>query len=118
MVGENDVRAIADEQITVHQHAARNELEDELLAVNGNGVPGIVPAGIARHKLEPLGKNVDNLALAFIAPLGANDDRCLTDFQLAAPSTIAPTIHQATAQIRAQLASLFSKYQQNSGRLK
>src|SRR5271165_3357474 len=122
MVGENNVRAIADEQITVHphaggaqsvhffdegkriqydpvaddttaafaQHAARDELEDELLAVDGNRVPGIVAAGITRYKLEPLGQNVNNLAFAFITPLGADDDRCLTDFQLAAPSTIAP----------------------------
>src|SRR5271165_7257004 len=71
------------------QNAAWNELKDELLAMDGNGVPGIVATGITRHKLEPLGENVNNLAFAFIAPLGADDHCCLTDLQLAAPFTIA-----------------------------
>ena len=73
------------------QHAAGNQLQDELLAVDGDRVSGIVAAGIARHDLEALGENVNDLAFAFVAPLGADDNRCLAWFQLAAPGAAAPT---------------------------
>jgi len=38
-------------------------------------VSGIMPAGIASHDRESLSEYVDNLALAFVAPLGADNDR-------------------------------------------
>src|SRR6185437_13261292 len=66
---------------TLAQHAARDQLQDEFLAGNNNGVAGVVSAGIARHHREPLGEHVYNLAFAFIAPLGAYDDRRLAFVQ-------------------------------------
>ena len=54
------------------QHAAGNQLQDELLAGDGDRVPGVVSAGIAGHHAEILREHVDDLALAFIAPLGAH----------------------------------------------
>src|SRR5271166_4277633 len=136
MVGQNHVRAVADEQIFVDahasgaqrihffdegkrvehdpvanyaaaaltQHAAGNELKDELLAMNRDRVSGVVAAGVARYDLEPLRENVNNFAFAFVAPLRADDDRCPASFQLAAPSTTTCINFKATAQIRTQLA--------------
>jgi len=37
-------------------------------------VAGVVPALEARHRRGTLGEQIDDLALAFIAPLGADDD--------------------------------------------
>jgi hypothetical protein len=37
-------------------------------------VSGIVAALIARHNIEAVGQEVYDLALTFIAPLGADDD--------------------------------------------
>src|SRR5215467_10129117 len=34
---------------------------------------GVVPSLIARHNIEPFGEQIDDLALAFIPPLGADD---------------------------------------------
>ena len=56
------------------QHAAGHELEDELLAVDDDGVAGVVAAGIARDDGEALAQHIDDLAFALIAPLGANHD--------------------------------------------
>ena len=56
------------------EYAAGDQLQHELLAVDDDGVPGVVPAGVAGDEVELLGENVDDLALAFVAPLGAEDD--------------------------------------------
>ena len=40
---------------------------------DADGVPGIVAALIPRDAVEVLGQDVDNLALAFVAPLDAYD---------------------------------------------
>jgi hypothetical protein len=40
-------------------------------------MPGIVPTRIPRDHTEPLRQDIDNLALALIAPLGAHHYRCL-----------------------------------------
>ncbi len=58
------------------QDAARDELEDELLAADDDGMSGVVPASVAGHDGEALGENVDDFAFAFIAPLGAKYDCC------------------------------------------
>jgi hypothetical protein len=34
---------------------------------------GVVAALITRYNIEPLGEQVDNLTLTFVAPLGANN---------------------------------------------
>jgi hypothetical protein len=117
MVGENDVSAIADEQVAVDvyalsaqridfphererieyntvadyataavaQYSAGNKLKDELLSLDGYGVPGIVSAGVSRDYLEPLGEDVNDFALALVAPLGSDNNGRLAWFQLAAP---------------------------------
>ena len=72
------------------QHAARDELKDELLAVDGHRVSGIVAAGIARHYFEALGENINDFAFAFVAPLGADNHCCLASSQLRTPLAGAP----------------------------
>ena len=50
-------------------------MQNELLALDDDGVAGIVSAGVAGHNGEIVGEHIDNLALAFVAPLRADDDR-------------------------------------------
>ena len=147
VVGKNDVRAIADEEIAVHldagraqgidflhegeriehdaitddaaaafaQHAARNELENKLLALDGNRMSGIVTAGITRNHLEALGQNVNDFAFAFVAPLRSDDDRCLACFQLPLHSRFAE-IRERSRTIRTQLVWRLVKQSLNSGK--
>lgn len=49
------------------------QLEDRL--AHHDGVAGIVATLIAHHQVRSLGEVVCDLALALIAPLGADDDR-------------------------------------------
>ena len=44
-------------------------MQDRLLAIDDERMPGIVAALEARNHADPLGQQVDDLALAFIAPL-------------------------------------------------
>jgi hypothetical protein len=70
--------AIADNRFAaLAQDAARNELQNEFLAVNSNGVSGVVSAGITRHNAEVIGEHIDDLAFALVTPLGAYYHRCL-----------------------------------------
>jgi hypothetical protein len=62
-------------------------LQDEFLALDDDGVAGIVASGIAGHDGKVVGEHVDNLALAFIAPLRADDDRSSDFAQNFAPFT-------------------------------
>ena len=56
------------------QHARRHQVRDELLAVDHQRVAGVGAAAVAHDDVGALGEQVDDLALAFIAPLGADDD--------------------------------------------
>ena len=58
----------------VVQHAARHELERVPLVADDDGVPGVVPALVAHHVRVLLGEQVDDLRLALVTPLGADDD--------------------------------------------
>src|SRR5580692_6446883 len=79
--------AIADDAEAVRaQDTARHQLQNELLAVNDDGVSGVVAAGIAGHHGKILREHVHNLAFAFVAPLSADDDRSLAFFQMPAPT--------------------------------
>ena len=70
--------AVADDAFASRaEHAAGNELQYEFLPADDDGVSGVVAAGIARHGGEALAEHVDNLALALVAPLGAQHHRCL-----------------------------------------
>ena len=35
---------------------------------------GVMPALVARHDVEPVGEEIDNLPLALVSPLGSQDD--------------------------------------------
>ena len=51
-----------------------NRSQDERTVADIDGMPGIVPALITRHDIETLGQKINDLALAFITPLRADDD--------------------------------------------
>jgi hypothetical protein len=55
------------------EDARRDQVEDELLAVDIHGVAGVVPALITRHRGEVRGEHVNDLALALISPLRSQD---------------------------------------------
>ena len=67
--------AVADDAFAAGaEDAAGDELQDKLLAVDDDGVAGVVAAGVAGDDVELFAEDVDDLALAFIAPLGSKDD--------------------------------------------
>src|SRR4051812_33202963 len=67
--------AIADNALaTLAQYAAWDQLQDKLLSLDDHGVSGIVSAGIASHYVIGLREHVNDLALALIAPLRADND--------------------------------------------
>ena len=55
------------------EDARRDEVELVLARVSNDRVPGVVAALEAHNGVRPLGKQVGYLALALIAPLGADD---------------------------------------------
>ena len=72
---ERQHHAVADEAAhLIAQDAGGNQRQDGLLAADHQRVAGVVPALEARHGRGALGEQIDDLALAFIAPLGADDD--------------------------------------------
>ncbi len=102
MVGQDHMRAIADEQAAIDlyaglaqgrdfleeghgiehnavadhaaasdaQHAAGHQLQDEFLAIDDDGMAGIVSSGIARHDGDLFGEDVDDLAPCPHRPTG------------------------------------------------
>ena len=58
------------------EDARRDQVELELLAVAHDRVAGVVAALEADHEVGPLGEQVGDLPLAFVAPLGAHDRLC------------------------------------------
>ena len=62
-----------DAQHAVVEDAGRNQMEHELLAVDVNGMAGVVAALIAGHHAEMWREQVDDLALAFVPPLRAQN---------------------------------------------
>jgi hypothetical protein len=55
------------------EDARGNEVQDGLLAADHQGVAGVVTALETHHALGVVGEPVDHLALALVAPLGADD---------------------------------------------
>ncbi len=47
-------------------------MQHRLLAVDDQGVAGIVAALETHHRRRPVGQQVDDLALTFVTPLGAD----------------------------------------------
>ena len=72
--------AIADEaHLAVMQNAGGNEVQNGFFALNLDGVPGIV-AALKTDNGPALGaQHVNDFALAFVAPLCADDDRISHD---------------------------------------
>jgi len=58
------------------QYPGGNKMQHILLAPDQDRVPGVVAAGAADHDISFLGEDVDDLAFAFITPLGAYEDGC------------------------------------------
>src|SRR4029077_6032806 len=59
------------------QNAGRYEAQHRLLAADDERVTRVVPALEPHDAIGVLGEPVDDLAFAFIAPLGADDDDVL-----------------------------------------
>src|SRR5438270_4887491 len=99
MVGQDDMSAIADEQIVIDgyasgpqtrdffqkrdriehnsianhaatagpEHSRGHKLQDELLAINDDGVTGIMTPGVTGYDGETLREHINNLAFALVA---------------------------------------------------
>ena len=74
-VGRIDHHAVADVAVdAVAHHARRDQLQRGLDALDDQRVARVVAALEADDALRVVGQPVDDLALAFVAPLGADDD--------------------------------------------
>jgi hypothetical protein len=60
-------------------------LQDELLAVDDDRVPCVMSASVPSHDGEIFGEDIDDLAFAFVTPLGADDDRSSSSLQMPTP---------------------------------
>ena len=69
-----DDAARADHRPGAGDDAARHLPELPRLAADDDRVPGVGPALIAAHDVRILGEQVDDLALALVAPLRADHD--------------------------------------------
>ena len=73
--GRRQHHAVADQAQRVGaQDAGRDQVQDGLLAPDDQRVAGIVAALETDDGTDFLGEQIDDLALAFIAPLGAEND--------------------------------------------
>ena len=65
------------------ERAGRHQVQRVLLTVRGDHrVAGVVAAGVPHDVVDPASEQVGHLALAFIAPLGADDARSLACLRL------------------------------------
>ena len=69
-----DHAAGADHRGLARDDAARGLADLERLAAGDDGVPGVRPALVAADHIRALREQVDDLALALVAPLRADDD--------------------------------------------
>jgi hypothetical protein len=75
-----DDDAVADRaQLARIEDARRDQVELERFPVAHDRVAGVVAALKADHEIGLLGEEVDHLALALVAPLGANDHQACHD---------------------------------------
>ena len=73
--------AVADQTLHVRvQDAGGDQRQHGFLAADDERVPGVVAALKAHHGLCLIGEQIDDLALALIAPLQADHDQILTHF--------------------------------------
>jgi hypothetical protein len=70
--------AVADQALhAVAQDAGGNQVQHRLLAADHQRVAGVVPTLETHHDPAAIGQQVDDLALALIAPLAADHDNVL-----------------------------------------
>jgi len=62
------------------QDTRGDEVQHRLPAVDDQGMAGVVPALETHHGIRLVGKEIDDLALALITPLGADDHYILSHF--------------------------------------
>ena len=55
------------------QNSAGNQLQDEAVPIEDDGVARVVAAGVTRGVIKGRGEVIDDLAFAFVAPLGADN---------------------------------------------
>ena len=73
-------RQVDDDAVADHRHdvvvedAARDQLQGVAVAADDDGVAGVVAALVAHDVGVLLGQQVDDLGLALVTPLGADDD--------------------------------------------
>ena len=71
-----DHHAVADDaDLVLAQDARGDQVQDVFLSLDVDRVAGVVAALRADHDVRLLGQHVDDLAFAFIAPLGADQNR-------------------------------------------
>ena len=63
----------ADEQLLLLQESRREKVEDERAPADDYGVSRVAPAVVPYYRVEPVSVIIDNLALAFVSPLQADD---------------------------------------------
>src|SRR5205823_5470823 len=63
-----------DTNLAFAQNARRNKVQDVFLLSDVDGVTGVVPALRAHDDIRIVREDIDDLAFAFIAPLGAYQD--------------------------------------------
>ena len=69
--------AVADQALNaVAQHARRDQVQHGFLTIDDERMAGIVPALKADHGCGLIGEQIDDLALALVAPLGADNHDC------------------------------------------
>jgi hypothetical protein len=73
------------------QNTARDQLEHEFLMPDEYRVPRVMPSLVARNGVEFLGKQVDDLAFSFIAPLCAEHNQITHEFGVRAQEIVART---------------------------
>ena len=65
---------VSDDALFIPKNAGGNEMEDIFFALGDHGVPGVVSALTANDEVRFFGQEIDNLALAFVAPVEAAND--------------------------------------------
>ena len=91
-------RQVDDDTVADHRHdvvvedAARDQLQGVAVAADDDGVAGVVATLVAHDVAVLLGQQVDDLGLALVTPLGADDDG---DGHGNAPRTSGRNVHRS-----------------------
>ena len=69
-----DHHAVPDDaRLALVQNPGGDQVQDELVRAHDHRMARVVAALIARNDIRPLGKQVDDLSLPLVAPLGADN---------------------------------------------